>query len=117
LPELAQVVDGLLRGPAGTECNAVRGHDVLAGATRGEWVRRDHLDAGLEEVVPRLELLRVAVAYDEHHDGARDHAVIRVLVPARRDEMLLHERGDVGLERERDDVRIESGRDGTAVLP
>src|SRR6266516_4946031 len=50
LPELHEIVDGLLRCLAIAKCTAVNGHHVPAGAARREWVRRDHLDAGLEQV-------------------------------------------------------------------
>src|SRR5580765_1871466 len=65
LPELAQIVDGLLRRLAGTQRTTVGGHDVPASPTRRERVRRDHLNARLEQVVPGLQLLRVTVADDE----------------------------------------------------
>src|SRR5882724_1659347 len=91
LPELPEIVDGLLRCLAGAKCTAVSGHHVPAGASRREWVRRDHLDARLEQVVPGLQLLRVAVTHDEDDYRACDHPLVLVLVPALRDELLLDE--------------------------
>ena len=116
LPQLAEVVDSLGRCLSGAQGAAVRGHDVPARAARGERVRRDHLNARLEQVVPGLQLLRVAVTYYEDDDRACDHALVLVLVPVLRHELLLDERRDVRLERECDDVGIETGYDGPALL-
>ena len=114
--ELAEVVDRLLVGLALLELGAVGGHDVPLGAARGERVRGDHLDALVEEVVPRLDALRVAGADREDDHGVREHPVVLVLVPARVDEAGVDERGDVGLEREVDDVGREPLLDGAALL-
>ena len=55
---------------------AVGGHDVPARAAGGERVRRDHLDAGLDQVVPGPDPLRVALADDEDDHGVGDHALV-----------------------------------------
>src|SRR2546426_5476433 len=88
LPELSEIVDGLLRCLAGAKCAAVSGHHVPARAARGERVRRDHLNARLEQVVPALQLLRVAVTHDEDDYGPCDHPLVLVLVPTLRDKAL-----------------------------
>src|SRR4051812_22219851 len=58
------------------ELAAVRGHHVPARATTRERVGRDDLDAGLREVVPALDALRVALADREDDDRVRDHALV-----------------------------------------
>src|SRR4051794_23028862 len=75
LEELAQIRGGLRLGLALLDLRAVRGHHVPARSARGERVRLEHLDAGLEQVVPRLDALRVALADHERHDGIRHEAV------------------------------------------
>ena len=42
----------------------------------------DHVDARLDQVVPGLDVLRVALADREHHDRVGDDALVLVLVPA-----------------------------------
>src|SRR5688572_713598 len=114
--ELAQVIDRLLVGLALLELRSVGGHDVPLGAAGGERVRRDHLDAVLQKVVPGLDVLGVSLADDEDDHGVGHHAVVFVLVPVRVDQARLDQPRDVGLERERDDVGVEPRLDGPALL-
>ena len=116
LEELQEVRLGLLVGLAGLPPGAVRGHDVPARTTRRERVGSDDLDIRAKEVVPALDLLRVPVAHDEHDDRVRHHALVRLLLPLRIDDVG-HERVDVGSEREGDDVGVEAGLDGPCLLP
>ena len=102
--ELLEIRDRLLRCLALAEHRAVRGHHVPAGAARAERVRGDDLDARLQEVVPRPDVLRVALAHGEDDDRSRHEAVRRVAVPVGRDELRRDEVGDVRFEREVDDV-------------
>ncbi|MNS84121.1 hypothetical protein D3C72_1179340 [compost metagenome] len=54
-----------------------RGQVVPAGAARGLGVGRDHADAGLDEVVPVLDALGVALAHHENDGGGVGRAVVR----------------------------------------
>src|SRR5215208_1793726 len=84
--ELRQLRPRALRRPCLLQIRAVGGHHVPARAAGGERVGRDHVDALLQEVVPRLDVLRVPVAQDEDDDRARDEAVVPVRVPVARDD-------------------------------
>ena len=71
----------------------------------GRRIGRDDLDAGGEQVVPVLQVLRVSCAGDEGDDGAEGHRALRfivgdVLLPVLVDEAFLHQPGDVRLEGE-----------------
>src|SRR5215211_1277650 len=55
--QLRQVVLGLVLRLALLKLRPVRGHDVPLGATGGVGIRRDHLDARLDQVVPALDVL------------------------------------------------------------
>src|SRR3954468_17176243 len=112
LEELLEVVGGLGLALALGDLAAVRRHHVPARAARGERVRRDDLDARLGQVAPPLDVLRVALADREHHDGVSDHALVGVLVPALVHEAGVHEASHVRLERERDDVGAQAALDG-----
>src|SRR6187200_243865 len=58
--QLAQVVEAGLRVLAAAALRAVRGEDVPLRRAGGERVRRQHLDARPEQVVPAADVLRVA---------------------------------------------------------
>src|SRR4051794_27623719 len=82
LEQLAEEVGRLGLALALGDLAAVRGHHVPAGATGAERVRRDHLHAGLDQVGPALDVLRVALADGEHDDRVGDHALVLAGVPA-----------------------------------
>src|SRR6266511_864622 len=113
--ERVEVLDRLRVRLALAPLRAVRGHHVPAGAARGERVRRDHVDARLDQVFPVLDVLRVAVADDEDDDRARDEALVLVLVPRLVDETGGDERVEVGLQRQVDDVRGLAGDHGAGL--
>src|SRR6188472_528529 len=95
LVEPAQVVDRLLVGLAEAALRDVAGEDVPLGDAAGERVDGDGPDAGLQEVVPALDLLRVAVPEAEDDDRVPDDAVVALLVPVPVDETLVDEVVDV----------------------
>ena len=76
----------------------------------------DDLDAGLGEVGPAGDVLRVALAHDEHDDRVGDVAAVLILVPIGGDEAFLDEPGHVGLQRERDVVGAQPGNDCPALV-
>src|SRR4051794_11490446 len=94
--ELAQVREAGGGVLAAAALGAVGGEDVPLRGARRERVRREDLDARLEQVVPRADLLRVALAHDEADDGARDEAAVRAAVPAGGHEAGLHQAVHVG---------------------
>ena len=116
LEDLLEEVERLLLGLALLQLRAVGGHQVPLRAARRERVRRDDLDVTRDEVVPGLDVLRVALADGEHHDRVGDEPVVLVLVPVRRDESLVDKPRDVRLERERRDVRVEAGDDCVSLV-
>src|SRR5262245_10757944 len=87
--ELLHVVDRLLLGLAEPPLRDVRGEDVPLGDPARERVHRHGLDARLDQVVPRPDLLRVAVPQAVHDDRVPDDAVVALLVPVLVDEPLV----------------------------
>ncbi len=115
--QLAQVLDRLVLGLAELELSAVRGHEVPLGAAGRERIRRHDLDLAGDEVVPGLNVLRVALANDEDDNRVRDHAVVlRGRGPVGRDEPGIDEAGHVRLQGEGDVVGWQAGLDGAALL-
>src|SRR4051812_2658785 len=102
--ELAQVGEPGRRVLAAAALRAVGGHDVPLRRAARERVRGEDLDARLEQVVPRADVLRVALAHDEAHDRLRDEALRRRARPVLGDEPVLDEAVHVRRERERHDV-------------
>src|SRR6266516_1414856 len=90
---------------------AVGGHDVPARASRLEGGGRDDLDARPDEVVPALDVLRVAVPHDEDDHRVGDHALVGLLLPLRIDDAGLRELIHVRGEGELDDVGLEARDD------
>src|SRR5215208_2920356 len=66
--QLGEVVLGLVLRLALLERGAVGGHDVPLRATRRERVGHEHLDVVLDQVVPGLDVLGVALADHQDHD-------------------------------------------------
>ena len=76
-------------------------------------VRRDDLDARLHDVRPILDVLRIALANDEHdRRRVRARVVGKFLLPSVVDELGLADRVGVGPHRERHDVGVEAVDDG-----
>ena len=71
---------------------------------------------GLDQVVPALDVLRVAVAHREDDDGVGGDAVVGLLVPVRVDEAGVDEQVDVVPGREEDDVGLQAVRDGARLV-
>src|SRR3954447_13048226 len=114
--ELAEVVEAGRRVLAPTALGAVRGEDVPLRRAGRERVRREDLDARVEEVVPGADVLRIALAHDEADDRARDEALRRRVRPVARHEAGLDEAVHVGREGERDDVGGEAGLHRAALV-
>src|SRR3954447_4106773 len=114
--ELAQVGEAGRRVLAAAALRAVRGEDVPLRRAARERVRREDLDAGLQQVVPRVDVLRVALADDEADDRTRDEAARRRARPALVDEARLDEAVHVGGQRERHDVGREARLDRAALV-
>jgi len=88
----------------------------LRRAGRGR-VGRDDLDARLDQVVPALDVLRVALADDEgDHRGGDDAPGVGVVLPAVVHQAGVDEALDVGLEGEVDDVGVEATLDGAGLV-
>src|SRR3954452_21184176 len=114
--ELAQVRKPGGRVLAAATVGAVGGEDVPLRRAARERVRREHLDPRLEQVVPRADVLRVALADDQADDRPRDEALRRRVGPVLGDEAGLDETVHVGGERERHDVRRQPRLDGAALV-
>ncbi len=80
-----------------------------------ERVHGNDLDAGLDQVVPALDLLRVAVAQAEDDDGVPDDAVVALLVPVLVDQALVDQVVDVVARVEDHAVGREAVRDRLAL--
>src|SRR3954464_12539746 len=114
--ELAQVGEPGGRDIAAAALRPVGGHDVPLRRAARERVRREDLDARLEQVVPRADVLRVALADDEADDRLRDEALRRRARPVLGDEPVLDEAVHVRRERERHDVGGEARLDRSALV-
>src|SRR3954469_24195612 len=114
--ECAQVGQPGSRVLAAAALRAIRGHDVPLRRAARERVRGEHPDARLEQVVPRADVLRVALANDEADDRLRDEGLRRRARPVLADEPVADETVHVGGERERHDVRRQPRLDGAALI-
>ena len=114
--ELVEVVEARLGVLPAVGRVAVAGEQVPLRRARGERVRREDLDARLEQVVPGLDVLRVALADDERDDRGRDQALVVAVLPRRVDQAGVDEPGHVGLGGERDDVGLLAGLDGARLV-
>ena len=114
--QLAHVGQTRLGVLAAVGCLPVGGEQVpLRGAGR-ERVGREDLDARLEQVVPRLDVLGVALADDERHDRRGHEALVGTRVPVVGDEAGLHQPRHVGLGGERHDVGLLACFDRAALV-
>jgi hypothetical protein len=109
--ERADVVQAGLLVDTPVALGGVRRQQVPLGRAGAERVRRHDLDAALEQVVPVLDPLGVALAHDDGHDGAEWDAAVLVGVPRRVDQPGIDESGDVGLDGEVHEVRLGAGLD------
>ena len=106
------VRQALLLGRAlGQHLVAVGGHQVPAGAAGGERVRRQNLDVAGDQVIPGLDVLRVARADHEDDDGVLDDAVVLVFAPVLGHHPRVDQTRHVRLEREVNDVGGLAGLD------
>src|SRR4051812_42825165 len=114
--ELAQVREALLRVLAAAALGPVGGQDVPLRGTRRERVRGEDLDARLEQVVPGVDALRVALAHDERDDRLGHEALVSVGGPVVGHEPGLDQARHVRLEGEGHDVSGQAGLDGTTLI-
>src|SRR5204863_2381853 len=114
--QLVEVGEPRLRVLAGVALGAVGRQQVPLRGPGGEGVRREDLDTWLEQVIPRVDVLRVALAHDQRHDGPRHQPVRRRGGPVRRHQPVLDQPRDVGLQRERHDVRGQPRLDRPALV-
>ena len=113
------VADQLARGSRGRPAGSCRRRSWRRTARAGSTspspelngFGRDDLDARLEQVVPVLDALGVALADDDGHDRAERDALVLVGVPVVVDQPGVDEAGDVGLDGEVDDVGLGAGLD------
>ena len=97
------------------ELGAVTGEDVPARASRRRRVRGDHVDPRLNQVVPPGDVLRIALADDEHHHRVTREALFWVGVPVLGNDPVLDQAGHVGRGRERHHVGGLAGVDRAAL--
>src|SRR5690606_18997325 len=115
--ELPQELGRVLLGAAVRDDAAPAGEDVPPGGAGRAGVGRDDLDAGLDDVLPGPDVLRVALTHDEHDDRLADDALVLARVPVPGDDPGVDEARDVALEREVHVVGLEAVRDGAALVP
>ena len=99
-------------GLAEVPLRRVGGEDVPLRRAGAERIGRDHLDAGLDQVVPALDVLRVVVAHRECDDRVRDDPVVGLLVPVLVHEPCVDEDLNVTGPRGKDDVARLAGGNG-----
>ena len=88
---------------------APRRQIVPARAARSLRVRRNHLHAGLDQIVPILDTLGIALAHQEHDGGGVGGGVERqALLPVGRNQPLGSDGVDVVGQCERDDIRLQA---------
>ena len=102
--QLGDVVDAGLLVLAAVALGGVRRQQVPLGRAGAQRARGDDLEAGLQQVVPVLDVLRVALADDQRNHRTERDALGGVGVPVLGHLVGLDQAGDVGLDREVDDV-------------
>src|SRR6476661_2399745 len=88
-------VERLLRGLALVQLRPVDGHDVPARRARAERVRGDHADVLVDQVVERVDALRVPLADDQDGNRVLSDPLVLLLVPVRGDEAGVDQPGHV----------------------
>ena len=91
---------------------------IPARAARGLRIRRDDGDAGLGQVAPVADVLRISLAHQEHDRRRVGRAVVRqARLPVHRQQLAVRcNRIDVAGERERDDVGGQAVDDRARLL-
>src|SRR6478736_3222902 len=100
LDQGADVVQAGLGVGAAVALRRVRRQQVPLRRAGAERVRRDDVDPRLEQVVPVLDPLRVALADHDGHDRAERDSLLRARVPACVDQSGVDQPGHVGLDGE-----------------
>src|SRR6478736_2556354 len=114
--QLVEVVQAGLRVLAAVALGAVGGHQVPLRRARRERVGREHAEPGLEQVGPRVDVLRVALADDQRDDRLRDQALVGVVGPVLGHEAVADQAVHVGRQREGHDVGRQAVLDGAALV-
>ena len=82
---------------------------IPARAAGGLRIRRDDADAGLDQIVPVLDALGIALAHQEHDRRGVGRRILRQpLLPVRGDQALGGDGVDVIGQRQRDDVGLQA---------
>ena len=102
--QLADVVETGLLILAAVALGGVRRQQVPLRRAGAQRARGDDLEPGLQQVVPVLDVLRVALANDQRNHRAERDALGGVGVPVLGHLVGLDQAGDVGLDGEVDDV-------------
>ena len=110
-----EVQPGLLVSAA-VALSRVRREQVPLGRPRTERTRRHHLDAGCQQVVPVLDVLRVALAYHQADHRTERNALGDTGVPVLGDLARLDQSGHVGLDREVHQVGRLAVDDGAGLV-
>ena len=95
---------------------AVRREEVPLGRAGGGRVRRHDADAVLDEVVPAVDALGVALLDHEDDDRVGADALGVVVLPVLGHQALVDQTGHVRLQREVDLVGLGAGHDGTRLV-
>ena len=111
LEEVRDELDGLLVAHPRLARLTVGGEDVPLRRAGGEWIRRHDLHSRLDQVLPAVDVLRVARPHDEGDDRVGRDPPVRRLRPALRDHSGVGDRVDVEAGREERDVGRLSGDD------
>src|SRR3954451_3671302 len=114
--QVIEELGGLLGALALLDLRPVGRHHVPACAAGGEGVGVDHVDARLQQVLPRVDALGIALADDEHGDRLGNDALGGAVLPVRRDEACVDLAGDVRLQGEVDEVRVLTRLDRAALV-
>src|SRR5690606_23038652 len=116
--QLAHVLEGALwRTARLPERPGPGGQIVPTRAAGGLWIRRDHLYAGLDQIAPVPNVLRISLAHQENDRRSVRCAVVRqARLPVRRQNALRRNRVDVARQRERHHVRRQAVDHGAGLL-
>ncbi|CPZ58032.1 Uncharacterised protein [Mycobacteroides abscessus] len=114
--QLGDEIQSGLRVLAAFALRGIRSQQVPLGRTGTQRAGADDLEAGLQQIVPVLDVLRVALAHNQsHHRPKRDTAEC-VLIPVRGNLLGLDQPGDIRLHREVHDVGGLAALDPTGLV-